>query len=55
MAFVGIGLIVMAAAIELGAGVLFVLHKLSPNPHMPIAMFSGVAFALGGLVLYLGA
>jgi hypothetical protein len=31
------------------------LSRLSPNPHLPLAMFSGVAFALGGLALYLAA
>jgi hypothetical protein len=53
MALAGIGLIVTAAAIELVASMLFMTHKLSPNPHMPWAMFSGVAFAVGGVLLYL--
>lgn len=52
MAIAGIALIIGAAAIELVAGVLFMTHKLSPNPHMPWAMFSGVVFALAGLLLY---
>jgi hypothetical protein len=33
---------------------LFIAHKLSPNPHMPFAMFSGVVFAVAGVLLYLG-
>ena len=51
----GLALILVAAAIETVAGVLFATNVLSPNPHMPFAMFSGVAFALGGLALYLRA
>ena len=54
MALVGIALIVVAALIETVAGALFALHKLDPNPHMPLAMFSGVAFAVAGGLLYLG-
>lgn len=51
----GLALILLAAAVEMVAGVLFATGALSPNPHLPFAMFSGVAFALGGLALYLRA
>lgn len=54
MVIAGIALIAGAAAIELVAGALFMTGVLSPNPHMPFAMFSGVVFALGGLALYVG-
>jgi flagellar biosynthesis component FlhA len=50
---IGIALIGVAAAIETVAGILFVLKVITANPHMPFAMFSGVAFALGGVLLYL--
>jgi hypothetical protein len=50
----GLSLIGIAAAVELVAGGLFIAHKLSPNPHMPFAMFSGVVFAVAGVLLYLG-
>ena len=52
MAIAGIALIIGAAAIETVAGILFMAGVLSPNPHMPFAMFSGVVFAIGGLALY---
>jgi hypothetical protein len=51
----GVGIIAVAAAVELVAGVLFMLKKLKPNPHIPYAMLSGVAFAVGGLALWPGA
>ena len=54
MIIAALTLIGAAAAVELVAGVLFMLHKLSPNPHMPWAMFSGVVFAISGVLLYLG-
>ena len=54
MEIAGIALILTAASIELVAGILFVAKKLTPNPHMPYAMFSGVAFAVAGLLLYVG-
>jgi hypothetical protein len=53
MELVGIGIIGVAAAVETTAAILFVLRWLSPNPHMPYAMLSGVAFAVAGLLLYL--
>ena len=49
----GIAIILVAAAVELPAGLLLMTKRLNPNPHYPYAMFSGVAFALGGLLLYL--
>ena len=51
MEIAGVTLILVAATIETVVGALFITHRLSPNPHMPWAMFSGVAFALGGLAL----
>ena len=52
MQIAGVAIILVAAVIETVAGVLFAIDTLSPNPHMPFAMFSGVAFAVGGLALY---
>jgi hypothetical protein len=43
-----------AATIELVASMLFITKKLTPNPHMPYAMMSGVVFALAGVMLYMG-
>jgi hypothetical protein len=51
---IGIGLILGAATIELVASMLFITKKLTPNPHMPYAMMSGVVFALAGVMLYMG-
>jgi hypothetical protein len=55
MMIVGVVLIAVAAAVELIASVLFAMRVLTPNPHMPLAMLSGVVFAVAGLVLYLAA
>ena len=52
MQIAGVAIILVAAVIETVAGILFAIGTLSPNPHMPYAMFSGVAFAVGGLALY---
>lgn len=53
MAMIGVVLIIVAALVELVAAALFIFHKLSPNPHLPFAMLSGVVFAIAGLILFL--
>ena len=53
MEIAGLALIAVAATVETVAGGLLMAHKLSPNPHMPWAMFSGVVFAVAGVLLYL--
>lgn len=55
MVAIGIGLVATAAVVETVVGLLFVTKRLSPNPHMPWAMFSGVVFAVAGTLFYLAA
>jgi len=52
MKIAGTALIVLGALIEVILGTLIIVHVIDKNPIGLFAMFSGVTFALGGLVLY---
>ncbi len=58
MIIAGVTIIGLTVAVELGWIVALLMHKVRPtNPYTStaVALFSGVAFAIGGLLLYLAA
>ena len=53
MIWVAVALFIVAAIVEVGASILLLKGKISPNPHAAIATISGVVFASIGLLLAL--
>jgi len=53
MFHLAIALLGTAAMVEIATSVLLLTKKIGANPHAVIGTFSGIAFAVTGLILYL--